>query len=96
MFEFPRQRRIGGGWATLAALACALLAPSAVRAEEKSAVSPNRLKLPKGPGSLEGVGENVEPNLSMGLMTCSATPSPTGACGSDRYPASSSVRSCPE
>jgi hypothetical protein len=43
---------------------------SEARADDtKSAVSPNRLKLPKGPGSLEGVGENVEPNLSMGLMS---------------------------
>ena len=40
-----------------------------VRAEDKNGVSPSRLKLPKGPGSLEGVGENVELNLNMGLMS---------------------------
>jgi RHS repeat-associated protein len=34
---------------------------------EGSGVSPSRLRLPKGPGSLEGVGENVEANLNMGL-----------------------------
>lgn len=44
-----------------------LLAGSALA--DKNGVSPSRLKLPKGPGSIEGVGENVEPNLSMGLMT---------------------------
>ncbi len=38
-------------------------------AEDKSAVSPAHIKLPKGPGSLDGVGENVEPNLNMGLMS---------------------------
>ncbi len=38
-------------------------------AEDKSAVSPSHVKLPQGPGSLEGLGENVEPNLNMGLMT---------------------------
>ncbi|HWA72744.1 MAG TPA: toxin TcdB middle/N-terminal domain-containing protein [Polyangiaceae bacterium] len=37
--------------------------------EDKSGVSPSRLKLPKGPGSIEGIGENAEPNLSMGLMS---------------------------
>ncbi|MBN2195751.1 MAG: VCBS repeat-containing protein, partial [Polyangiaceae bacterium] len=32
-------------------------------------MSPSHLKLPDGPGSLEGVGENVEPNLTMGLAS---------------------------
>jgi RHS repeat-associated protein len=40
-----------------------------LRADDKSGVSPSRLHLPKGPGSLEGIGENVQPNLSMGLLT---------------------------
>jgi len=35
----------------------------------KSGVSPNVLSLPKGPGSLGGIGENVRANLNMGLMT---------------------------
>lgn len=38
-------------------------------ADDDSGLSPNRLKLPSGPGSLEGVGENAEPNLNMGLAT---------------------------
>jgi RHS repeat-associated protein len=32
-------------------------------------LSPTRLKLPTGPGSLEGVGENAEANWNMGLVT---------------------------
>lgn len=36
-----------------------------------SGVSPNVLVLPTGPGSLGGVGENVNVNLNMGLMTYS-------------------------
>jgi len=50
----------------------AVIAPVfSARAQEadKSGVSPSRLKLPKGPGSLEGTGENAEPNLSQGLAT---------------------------
>src|SRR5262249_14969912 len=51
-----------------ATCAAVLTASGAARADDKSGVSPTRLHLPKGPGSLEGVGENAEPNLSMGLM----------------------------
>jgi hypothetical protein len=39
------------------------------RAEDKNGLSSSRLKLPKGPGSLEGIGENIELNLNMGLMS---------------------------
>ncbi|MCU0694667.1 MAG: FG-GAP-like repeat-containing protein [Polyangiaceae bacterium] len=53
--------------ALLAAISC-LIVPARA-ADDKSGVSPSRLHLPKGPGSLEGIGENAEPNLSMGLMT---------------------------
>ncbi len=35
----------------------------------KSGVAPNVLVLPQGPGSLGGVGENVQANLNMGLMS---------------------------
>ncbi len=35
----------------------------------KSGVAPNVLILPQGPGSLGGVGENVQANLNMGLMS---------------------------
>jgi len=52
------------------ALLVAVLASAHVaRAEDKSGLSPSRLSLPKGPGSLGGVGENVEPNLNLGLST---------------------------
>jgi RHS repeat-associated protein len=43
-------------------------APALVRADDKSGVAPGKIKLPQGPGSLEGIGENAEPNLSMGLL----------------------------
>ena len=36
-----------------------------------SGISPSVLVLPKGPGSLGGVGENVKANLNMGLMSYS-------------------------
>ena len=39
------------------------------RAEDKNGLSPSRLKLPKGSSSLEGIGENIEINLNMGLMS---------------------------
>src|SRR5688500_11674831 len=45
------------------------LAATSARAEATSRTAASRLKLPTGPGSIEGIGENVEPNLSMGLMT---------------------------
>ena len=35
----------------------------------KSGVAPSRLKLPQGPGSLEGLGENAEIRPNMGLMS---------------------------
>jgi len=38
-------------------------------AHANSGVGPNVLKLPKGPGSLGGVGENVRVNLNMGVMS---------------------------
>ena len=47
----------------------ALCGGQLAQAEDKNGVSPSRLKLPKGPGSLEGVGENIELNLNMGLMS---------------------------
>ncbi|HKY36566.1 MAG TPA: SpvB/TcaC N-terminal domain-containing protein [Polyangiaceae bacterium] len=59
-------------WSSCFALLLALVIFStsrAVLADDKSGLSPSRLSLPKGPGSLGGIGENVEPNLSMGLMS---------------------------
>ncbi|TNE45410.1 MAG: hypothetical protein EP343_26935, partial [Deltaproteobacteria bacterium] len=38
-------------------------------AQNQSGVSPNVLVLPSGPGSLTGIGENVQANLNMGLMS---------------------------
>ncbi len=38
---------------------------------DKSGVGPTVLSLPSGPGSLGGVGENVQANLNMGLMSYS-------------------------
>lgn len=63
-----RLRAIGIGLATAGAV---LFVPvvSSADTNDKSGVSPSRLKLPKGPGSIEGIGENAEPNLSMGLAT---------------------------
>jgi hypothetical protein len=48
-------------------LRLALATTNDVQAGDKSAVSPSRLHLPNGPGSLEDIGENVQPNLSMAL-----------------------------
>lgn len=48
-----------------ACLLASVLMASPAHAEDKSGVSPDRVKLPKGPGSLEGIGENAQPNLSM-------------------------------
>ncbi|MBI5493518.1 MAG: VCBS repeat-containing protein [Deltaproteobacteria bacterium] len=59
-------RRCGGH--AVAGLAFVLCAASS-SAADKSGLGPGKLKLPAGPGSLEGVGENAEPNLSMGLMS---------------------------
>ena len=37
-----------------------------VRAADKSGVSPNTISLPKGPGSIEGLGESFQPALNTG------------------------------
>lgn len=44
------------------------LAAGPARAEE-TGLSPTRLSLPRGPGSLEGVGENADIDVNMGLMS---------------------------
>ncbi|HEY3494488.1 MAG TPA: toxin TcdB middle/N-terminal domain-containing protein, partial [Polyangiaceae bacterium] len=48
---------------------CAGFAWSSPVQADKSGLSANKVSLPAGPGSLEGVGENVEPDLNMGLMS---------------------------
>src|SRR5690606_18606590 len=57
------------GLAIAAATLLATLAFASPAHADDSGVSPTRLKLPSGPGSLEGVGENAEANLNMGLVT---------------------------
>jgi RHS repeat-associated protein len=42
-------------------------------AEDKSGVSPQVISLPKGPGSIEGLGESFEPQLNMGTSIYSFT-----------------------
>jgi RHS repeat-associated protein len=41
----------------------------ALAEEGKSGLAAAHVKLPSGPGSLEGVGENFSPNLSMGVVS---------------------------
>ena len=48
------------------ALASCLCASVPALAADKSAFGPRAVKLPSGPGSIEGVGENVEPNFTLG------------------------------
>ncbi|MEZ4735444.1 MAG: SpvB/TcaC N-terminal domain-containing protein, partial [Caldilineaceae bacterium] len=43
--------------------------PAAAFAQDKSGVKPQVISLPSGPGSLEGLGENFEPNLSTGTSS---------------------------
>ena len=37
-----------------------------IHAADKSGVSPNSISLPKGPGSIEGLGESFQPTLNTG------------------------------
>jgi hypothetical protein len=65
---------------TLAALVLQLQLPFAAWAQ--TGVSDDRVSLPEGPGSLEGVGESVRPNLNMGTMSWSLPiPVPRGFPG---------------
>ncbi|MBN2505496.1 MAG: VCBS repeat-containing protein, partial [Verrucomicrobia bacterium] len=49
-----------------AALLLSLLGCAATRAADKSGVSPSAISLPKGPGSIEGLGESFQPSLNTG------------------------------
>lgn len=53
----------------IAPLLFLLLDPVTARAQDKSGVKPQVISLPSGPGSLEGLGENFEPNLSTGTSS---------------------------
>jgi RHS repeat-associated protein len=46
-----------------------LLCATPLFAQDKSGVKPQVISLPSGPGSLEGLGENFEPNLSTGTSS---------------------------
>src|SRR5262245_16567734 len=50
-------------------LVFALFGLSAHGARAQTGVSNDRVSLPAGPGSLEGIGENVGTNDAMGVMT---------------------------
>jgi hypothetical protein len=43
--------------------------PTVAHAQDKSGVKPQVISLPTGPGSLEGLGENFEPDLSTGTSS---------------------------
>ncbi|MBV7335949.1 hypothetical protein KFU94_48475 [Chloroflexi bacterium TSY] len=43
--------------------------PNLAYAQDKSGVKPSVISLPSGPGSLEGLGESFEPNLSTGTSS---------------------------
>jgi RHS repeat-associated protein len=53
----------------LLTLLVTLLLPTVAFAQGKSGVSPQVISLPSGPGSLEGLGETFEPNLSTGTAS---------------------------
>src|SRR4051812_22016151 len=53
----------------------ALLLSGALRclAADKSGVGPNTISLPKGPGSIEGLGESFQPSLNTGTAKYGVT-----------------------
>ncbi|WP_295587932.1 toxin TcdB middle/N-terminal domain-containing protein [uncultured Lamprocystis sp.] len=51
---------------TLCLALASLLLPGVLWCEDKSGVEPQVLSLPKGPGSIEGLGESFEPQLNTG------------------------------
>lgn len=53
-------------------LICCALVPS-LTAADKSGVSPNAISLPKGPGSIEGLGESFQPTLNTGTASYGLT-----------------------
>ena len=55
-------------WFTGLALIITLL-PTVVFAQDNSGVKPQVISLPSGPGSLEGLGETFEPELSTGTSS---------------------------
>lgn len=47
-------------------IVAALLLGGGARAADKSGISPNAVSLPKGPGSVEGLGDSFQPTLNTG------------------------------
>ena len=73
--------RITGIIAALSGLAF-LVFTGEVRSADKSGVSPNSISLPKGPGSIEGLGDSFQPTLNTGTAKYSiALKVPPGTAG---------------
>jgi RHS repeat-associated protein len=74
-----------GGWKAplLACLSLGLLfTPSSALAGEKTGVGLNKISLPSGPGSIEGLGDSFEPQLNTGTSSYSVKiASPPGVAG---------------
>lgn len=74
-----------GGWKAqlLACLSLSLLfTPSTALAGEKTGVGLNKISLPSGPGSIEGLGDSFEPQLNTGTSSYSVKiASPPGVAG---------------
>ncbi len=66
-----KRARFGG--AAVTALALAMSLPANTGWAFETGVSDDRVSLPEGPGTLEGVGENVAVNTNMGLMQYSVS-----------------------
>ena len=66
--ELGRLRFIRPLLGGLGALAGAVLLPSVVQAQQETGMSPTRVTLPTGPGSIEGLGENADIDVNMGLL----------------------------
>src|SRR5882757_8907317 len=56
--------RPGLGWCLVAA--SLILGGHPASADDKSGVSPNSISVPKGPGSIEGLGDSFQPSLNTG------------------------------
>ena len=67
---FRGQDRSGGvALALVLCLGAGLFSRTAEAQDEGGGLSPSRLKLPSGPGSLEGVGEDASINFNMGVVS---------------------------
>jgi RHS repeat-associated protein len=75
---------LGPAWARLCVLLAALfvVAEFGAWASDKSGVGPNTISVPKGPGSIEGLGESFQPTLNTGTAKYSvALKVPPGTAG---------------